>query len=342
MAVTVRYRAASVRSLARHTAGRACVAFALGFGALACVPALADGDVLKFESPVQNGVVLTARSLLLNQRVSITRLENVLYATQPWNYGSLSDALALTPADLQAMDGKRVLDVGGGASILGDELVTVFGAERVDVVDLNQDEYNRRMSAAWAQDASLTNRNAVGVIYQQNMERLGYILRDVVNDDGWIDVHRRLEERAAATAESYFTSPKIVRRTGDATDLPSDLGTSVYDLVVSSWVLMYLDEEQRKNAIEEAIRVARPGAQIRLRGGVETADGGVATGWPPQPDGTVDAVNAARFRAWYGDFREIHGHQEVFEFMDLGGSGKGKSVRINPASSGNLLVLDVI
>lgn len=79
---------------------------------------------------------------------------------------------------------------------------------------------------------------------------------------------------------------------------------------------------------QEAIRVTRPGGQIRLQGGTEGADGSVVTALNAGGDPEFPAISAARFRHWFAE-------QEQEDGCYLVG---GKRVRVASADDDPLLI----
>jgi arsenite methyltransferase len=64
-----------------------------------------------------------------------------------------------------------------------------------------------------------------------------------------------------ANAQAEGVADKIQIETGDATNMP--FADSTYDLVVSSWAIHNIpSKEGRRKAIDEVVRVLRPGGRV--------------------------------------------------------------------------------
>ncbi len=68
---------------------------------------------LELPSPVKDKVVLTARSLFLNQNVSYSPLA-INNDSIPWNSGSYTERLRINSSDLKNWKGKKLLDLAEG------------------------------------------------------------------------------------------------------------------------------------------------------------------------------------------------------------------------------------
>lgn len=88
---------------------------------------------------------------------------------------------------------------------------------------------------------------------------------EAVGIDLWHSVDQSGNEKKAtlANAQAEGVADKVTLRTGDISDLPFE--DDSFDLVVSSLVLHNIRREQeRLRAIDEAVRVLRPGARLLI------------------------------------------------------------------------------
>jgi hypothetical protein len=290
---------------------------------------------IELPSPVKDDVVLTGRSLFLNQNVSYfpaVDLDPTL-----WNEGSYSKDLAIDSATLLGWRGKRALDIAGGAGLFPEEARS-FDIS-VDVVDLNSETYAELVDRdappglleafGLRDDDELQYRDVIRHLYVHNLE----IISDLVEQDGGApgelgDAFDHIISNRKAIARTLYDG-SVRRNQGDATDL-SEIDDDTYDVVLSCWMLNYLDDGGRRAVTSEAIRITKPGGEIRLQGGHEDADGSKKTDFS---DGTerFPAISAERFEHWFGETR-----------TDDGFVVGGKLVRIGERSQESLLVLRVV
>jgi hypothetical protein len=320
-------------------------------------PTGTGAPIKQFAAPSAGQVVLTSRGLFLNQDLCSSKQ---LYPNADWWVGSLIESLELKPSHLSALQSKSILDLAGGGSFFAEEAVTVFGASKVTVVDLNQDQYDSLLKGIYPDPKvnttkKMTNREAAISIYQENMGRLAGLI------DGkeapwapaadWKTLHQLVNAQSKAIGTAYFgKNAKIVRRKGDATKL-SDLKENEFDLSLNSWMMMYLNEDARKASLRELVRVTKRGGQIRIQGGNEEAVGGVVTGYAGEKYGLnstlTPAVSAARFDLWFQKDRTAqfaNPESPDFQVHNISlGPKSTKRVRVNWSESRDaLLVIDVL
>ena len=184
---------------------------------------------------------ITARSLLLGRFTATTDL---LYGADNYRV-----CLGLDTAQLQALSGKKVLDVGCGDSIFPAEAHALFNID-VQGVDLH------------AQDDD-TAKDAVFSQYVKNLVFTQYIakVRRMEPPDGVGQAVLRLTclQNLNSTRCRYMGSSPT---TGDATHLQH--ADNQFDCALSSWTFMYLSNEQAVQALQEMVRVTKPGGLIRI------------------------------------------------------------------------------
>lgn len=286
-----------------------------------------------FTADTRDGVVLTARSLFLNQEVScFLRKTNVKHI--PFNEGSLTQTLGLTPTMVESgFTGKDVLDVAGGASILPEELMKACGARSVTVIDLNAKQYKNRLD-------SNSTRSKVAKIYKDNMIKMEeahewYCKVNKKDRQYWKAALRMVIRQADPIAQKYFQETRhIKRKEGNATDM-KDLPSDEFDIVLNSWMLMYMDRDTRRKAIKEMVRVTRPGGQIRIQGGSEKAEGATKTRNDNVNNEKQYALSVPLFVDWFKNYK-VKG-VKAFNF-----SSKKKVIIDDEESRGSLVVLKVV
>lgn len=190
---------------------------------------------------------ITARSLLFGRFLKINDPSNqVSYG--PDNYVS---CLGFTVDNLHALTGRKLLDVGCGDSIFPAEAKAMFDIN-VEGIDLNA-------------VADLDAKKGVFKQYVKNLIFTKYIreVRRGMAPLGDHDVRLKVksEQHIHNIHQNYLaSSPKK----GDATDLRKHYKDNEFDGVVSSWLLMYLDEEKATQALREMVRVTKNGGFIRI------------------------------------------------------------------------------
>ncbi len=288
---------------------------------------------LEMASPVEGDVVLTGRSLFLNQNIAY--FDGAL-GTTDWNMGTYTADLHLTPDDIANLRGKRVLDLAGGAGLFPEEALA-FGAE-VDVIDLNKEVYDRLLAQEPnAKDSSFTisgfrNRaEFIRYLYVRNLEII-YCQNQQENFLGDYErVFNHLFRNRVGTGRELY-SGRCSRVPGDATDL-SAIKDDTYDMLLNCWMLNYLTDEQRLATVSGAVRITKVNGEIRLEGGHEDADGSKKTDLSAGAE-KFPSVDARRLEDWAG--KGLIG-KDGDDYI-IG----GKRVRIGEASKDSFLLLHVV
>lgn len=232
---------------------------------------------IEFVSPVVKEVVLTARSLFLNQNITTFAKD---LDTETWKVGNYLTDLQLSPEDLKNLEGKRVLDLAGGAGLFPEEALA-FGAE-VDVIDLNAETYVEILNGPYKEkieffklDGLINCADFVRFLYVRNLEIM-HCQNEAKNFLGdFTKAFEIIYINRFQTAKTIHTGV-CSRARGDATNLVG-VNDNSYDLVLNCWMLNYLTDEQRLAVVGEVVRVTKLGGQIRLQGGHEDADGSAKT-----------------------------------------------------------------
>ena len=196
----------------------------------------------------------TGRSLLLDRFLMIPdRLDRF------FSLDSYTTVLALKNADLEALGGKKILDVGSGVSIFSSEAAVVYGIT-VDRVDLNVDKFKsidyynvRRMYVEQMAILLFMNKNFQSQLnwYLGNNES-PVILDKLQGKIGEIVLHFENSRH-----ENPIRALDITKR--------SNYKTDAYDGVFCCWVLMYFDTKaEQAAALREMVRITKLGGLIRI------------------------------------------------------------------------------
>ena len=220
-----------------------------------------DTDDLSRSADGVRRVTVTARALLLTRDLSVQESESEIHHPErgfevvPWHFDTAYGGLGLTCERIEAWRGGRVLDVASGLSIVGTELSEL--GIGVDCIDIElHDEH-----ASFAKVADLVKtRYPAGLRHLRELSESGaarYAL--TAAERALLDT---LIERADATVGRY---PQVSgkRALGDATKL-SALADATYDGVMCGWLMVHLEPEDERRAIESMIRVTKPGGAVHL------------------------------------------------------------------------------
>ena len=296
-----------------------------------------------YELPPQHEgqIYLTARSIFLNENLSSHCYR---YPTVAWNHGSYTSNLRLTSQVLNSWRNKKILDIGGGASVFPEEAKsllsadvvaldlfknTIFGvlAKKLNVLDL----IKRDMLPGSAKEAStnptaVKNEAIVQHLYITNLRWIhfkhGKNLGELTKHFEKVFVDRR------KIAAQFYKDPNQHKQ-GDATQR-NHFRENQFDVVISVWVLNYLNNEQKRKVLENAIYWCKPGGQLRINPGTDKASG--------SQKGTLDESG---FRRLFK--KEAKAEKKVFLFFNKGWVVEwgGKRVKANLTSGQGVLILDV-
>ncbi|HKO56944.1 MAG TPA: methyltransferase domain-containing protein [Thermoanaerobaculia bacterium] len=237
----------------------------------------------------ENNIVLTGRTLFLREVLNTHVVKRKRYGrgtsnpdrlafynkARGWNGESYSGLLRLSDRDLARLRGAEVLDLGGGQGLFIEEAAMI--GITVTSVDINRDRYivlkdgpTQPFPGQQVNVNQITHEEKARAAYVKNMEAI--YCRDQADDFIHDDVRKTFNavfSHRTAIANSFMDVSQRVR--GDATDL-SRFGDDSFDAVISVWMLCYLNEDERAQVVAEAVRVTRPGGQIRIYGGDNTKD----------------------------------------------------------------------
>jgi len=275
-------------------------------------------------TPTVNQIVLTGRTLFLRESLNsrvVARNCNAgetnplnLYTynrTYGWNGETYTGLLKLTDAILAGLEGRTILDIGGGQSLFPEEAYRL--GINVRSIDINFTTYRDARDTVIDQDTQETNLQRARTAYVTNMEAVhcfnqrsshgNFIHNDVAGTFNFIFGHRR------RIANDFMNL--ALRQEGNALNLP--FVANSFDGVCCVWVFCYLNAEQIQTAIWEAVRVTKRGGQIRIYGGEIPYT-------MAEP-----SVTAQLYRNWFGTARVAT-----------------KTIAVNVDSQDGLLVLDVM
>lgn len=253
-------------------------------------------------------VTVTARGLFLDRDLRVQRSADDVYdpvlerhAVPRWDHDTFVGGLAL---DAQLVDAwrsrhTRVLDLAAGLAVVATELAAL-GVE-VDAADGEFDDDH----PAFADATALVRQRYVSEMEDLDRRRM---------EPRWTmdERHGRLFDACFAQREAIaraFPAGPGRRWRADARDL-APLPDASYDVVLTGWLMVHLDEAAQASALGSMLRVTRPGGEIRVKAG----HGGDAR-------------------------REL---ASAFTLDDEGAfTAHGREARIDPRSRRDLLVLSV-
>lgn len=232
-------------------------------------------------------VTVTARSLFLTRDVSVQVSNEPIYVPEErgfrlphWHTDTYAGGFALQAGCLErwAATNARVLDLASGLALFGTEAAALgFTVDCADA-ELGADDHPMFTAA----------RRAVERDYADQMELLCCLARHGASeryrmDEPTLAILERLVAARLATAAAY---PRVSGRRfrDDATRLAT-VANETYDAVLCGWLLVHLVEEDERRVIESAVRVTRPGGEVRLRAGTGENLAARARSW--WPDGWV-------------------------------------------------------
>jgi hypothetical protein len=251
-------------------------------------------------------VTVTARSLFLTRDVTVQVSAEPVYVAEErgfrapdWHVDTYLGGLGLTAGLLARWAERRtpILDLASGLALFATEAASL--GLHVDCADAEFVD-GHPMFAVAAQ--------AVARSYVDQLELLLCLSRSG-RDRRWrLDAEAQglLEHLVAAAplTAARYPAPSGRRFRDDATALAT-VPDDAYGVVLCPWLLVHLGEDDERRVLEAAVRVTRPGGEVRVRAG---------TG------GSL----ARRFEGWFP-----------------GGEARGKRVDVEGASQDDRLVLRV-
>lgn len=210
-------------------------------------------------------ITVTARGLFLTRDLRVQSSDETTYdATRGvhdvprWDHDTYVGGLAVDADDVDTwvQRGARVLDLASGLSVVPTELAAL--GVRVDAVDGEFDDHHPAFDAAALE---------VRQIYVQEMRHLASLWRDTRY--AMAPQQERLFSRcltAAAFVASNYPRGPARRLLGDARDL-AGIEDVAYDVVLSGWLMVHLDDASQARALASMIRVAAPGGELRIKAG---------------------------------------------------------------------------
>jgi SAM-dependent methyltransferase len=213
-------------------------------------------------------ITVTARALFLGRDLRAQRdVETIwspkqkAHALPPWDHDTAVGGLGLDAncVDRWRRTGARVLDVGSGLSIVPTELACL--GVHVETLDAEFDAEHRAFDLVGrAVREAYVDEMAFLRCCSQHARHPRYVMNDATRalfDACW---HAR-EEIAGR-----FPAGPARRVLGDACDL-APMTTSSFDVVLSGWLMVHLDETSRAAALVAMTRVTRVGGEIRIKAG---------------------------------------------------------------------------
>jgi SAM-dependent methyltransferase len=211
-------------------------------------------------------VTVTARSLFLTRDVTVQAGTEAIYVDgahqlPEWHADTYLGGLGLSP-DLLArwIDAKAaVLDLASGLALFGVEAAAL--GLSVDCADAEFGPGHESFALA---------KPAIARSYGVELERLRSLARRGEDpryhmSEETLNLLDRLIEHHAATVARY-PEPSGRRFVDDARSLAT-VADDGYDAVLCGWLLVHLTEEDERRVVRAAVRVTRPGGEVRLRAG---------------------------------------------------------------------------
>jgi SAM-dependent methyltransferase len=241
-------------------------------------------------------VTVTARSLLLTRDVTVQVSDEPIYVPSekgfrlpPFHVDTYLGGFALTAERITAWSDARgkVLDLASGLALFATEAAALGIA--VDCADAELGADDHPMFAA--------AQRAVRRDYADQLELLACLAEHGANDRYRLDEPARtlLDRLLAArhdTAAAY-PRPSGRRFREDATRLAT-VADDTYDAVLCGWLLVHLGEDDERRVIESAVRVTKPGGEVRVRAGTgDDLAARVRAWWPAGAIGGKRATIAA-------------------------------------------------
>ncbi len=229
-------------------------------------------------------VFITARSLFLNENVSV-HAANDSSGNTAWNFGTYAKDLKLDDATLNAWAGKKVLDVGAGASLFPEEAGQAYSID-VTTLDLNVGgnapyldtlsipiDASRQTTLGLAHHVDrLNGKGYLRQLYTRNLEWLWcHYQASITTEAALFPAFQKIFNKRFSISQGLFNNTNK-RVQGNAND-PTKFAKDSFDVLMSVWVFNYLDTATKKKIIENMVYWAKPPAEIRIHGGRNNAEG---------------------------------------------------------------------
>ncbi len=283
-------------------------------------------------TPKVDQVFLTARSLFLNENLAC----HIYNYPVSWNFGSYSSNLQLTPQLLSNWKGKKILDIGGGASLFPEEAKFLLDAN-VTSLDINKNAIFNALQEKINVEKLVLNKQLPDSVKGQVTTNEEIIPHLYVKNLEWLYCNYRQQAKELQTtfdnivenrnqiADTFYKN-SIQRQEGDATK-STCFERNTFDVVISVWVLNYLNDEQKRQVLQNAFYWTKPQAQIRINSGTDAADG--------SQTGNLDS---SAFKRLFE--KHLITQQSTFGTSTWYVNYEGKRITVNPESSKELLILD--
>lgn len=211
-------------------------------------------------------VTVTMRGLFLTRDLCVQHdsedsydPETRQHRPRPWHHDTCIGGLGLDMATIATWRaGARVLDVAAGLSVLGCELAAL--GVTVDAVDRELVPPHPSFELARANLSS----------YETQLHFLRCLAKHAGSarhalTEGELELLEDLLERAATLADRY-PSVSGERRADDATTLAT-CPTDAYDAALCGWLMVHLEPDEERRAIENLVRVTKTGGRVFIRAG---------------------------------------------------------------------------
>lgn len=199
--------------------------------------------------------ITTGRSLLLNKTLDLIDLSTNDQSARD-NY---CIALGLDSDFFDNIKDKNVLDVGCGSSIFFAEATVIFGA-KVDRIDMSLDKISHEhVEKSAARYIEMMSVFVYMDKYCPNLIRTYAGVLDVALSQKILSMAKN---KYKLICDYYIKSFKSGFIDCDVSSIP--IPESTYDVVLCSWLFMYLDRDKQDAALKEILRVTKVGGLVRI------------------------------------------------------------------------------
>ena len=207
---------------------------------------------------------VTARGVLLTRDGTVQHCSEEVYGEQgwqlaPWHHDTYFGGLGVDAATMRRFAAGRILDLGAGLGLFATE-ASVLGLE-VDCADLEMvdDHPAFELATSWFRRHYA---DQIELLHCLSSHR-GHPRYDL--GEHAAPLLARLYEARADVARHY-PKPSGRRFVADARSL-TGVADQTYDLVLSGWLTVHLEEQDERRVLESAVRVTRSGGEVRIKAG---------------------------------------------------------------------------